>query len=431
MKIASFTLKASKEMITSNAGLAVFGEFCERIGLSRLIRQHLPTPGSNRGYKADAFVSPLIMMMHAGGCHLEDLRLLTNDPALRRLTGLTKIPEACTMGDWLRRTGQNTGLDGLGKVNRRIVEYSLRSVVKKNLTLDIDATGIEAEKFSAFYTYKGFKGYMPMVGHIAENGIMIGEELREGNVSPSAKNLEFIKYCVQQLPHGKKFGFLRADAASYQKDILDYCEENDMSYAIGGSMCASLKEEIEYLPESSWETLVDRRGVKTSQKIATLPWAMTNRKNVFRMIILRTQIKKPDLFNPAEYSYRLIATNILGEEPQAVVHWYCERGEYSENQIKELKQGFSMDQIPCGTLAANAVFFRIGALAYNLYILFKKLVLESNFSRAQMKTIRLYIYHLPGKVVHTARKLYLKLPEYILDCIKKIRDRIKELSFVT
>ena len=39
----------------------------------------------------------------------------------------------------------------------------------KGYTLDIDATGIEADKQSAKMTYKGFTGYMPMVGHVAEN----------------------------------------------------------------------------------------------------------------------------------------------------------------------------------------------------------------------------------------------------------------------
>ncbi len=39
-------------------------------------------------------------------------------------------------------------------------------------TLDIDATGIAAEKESAKMTYKGYTGYMPIVGHLAENGLI-------------------------------------------------------------------------------------------------------------------------------------------------------------------------------------------------------------------------------------------------------------------
>ena len=45
-------------------------------------------------------------------------------------------------------------------------------------TLDIDATQIAAEKHEAHYTYKGEKGYMPMVGHLAEIGLIIGYEFQ-------------------------------------------------------------------------------------------------------------------------------------------------------------------------------------------------------------------------------------------------------------
>ena len=51
-------------------------------------------------------------------------------------------------------------------------------------------------------TYKGFRGYMPMVGHLAENGLVVYEEFRQGNVTPSAKNLEFIKQCEKQMAKG-------------------------------------------------------------------------------------------------------------------------------------------------------------------------------------------------------------------------------------
>ncbi len=44
-------------------------------------------------------------------------------------------------------------------------------------------------------TYKGYTGYMLIVGHLAENGLIAGDEFREGNTSPATRNLEFINYC--------------------------------------------------------------------------------------------------------------------------------------------------------------------------------------------------------------------------------------------
>ena len=68
--------------------------------------------------------------------------------------------------------------------------------------------------------YKGFKGYMPMVGHLAENGLVLGDEFREGNASPESRNLDFLKYCVRQMPKGKKIKGFRSDSAAYQAEII-------------------------------------------------------------------------------------------------------------------------------------------------------------------------------------------------------------------
>lgn len=34
---------------------------------------------------------------------------------------------------------------------------------------------------------------------------------------------------------------------------------------------------------------------------------------------------------------------------------------------RKLKLGFGMESLPCGQFAANALFFRLGTLAYNLH----------------------------------------------------------------
>ncbi len=52
-----------------------------------------------------------------------------------------------------------------------------------------------ASKTSAQWTYKGNKGYMPMVGHIAQTSQIVATDFRQGDTSPAKDNLEFIKRC--------------------------------------------------------------------------------------------------------------------------------------------------------------------------------------------------------------------------------------------
>ncbi len=68
---------------------------------------------------------------------------------------------------------------------------------------------------------KGEKGYMPMVGHIAETGFVIGYAFREGNAAPAAGNLAFLQACERNMPKGKKIAAVRAGNAAYQAAIFN------------------------------------------------------------------------------------------------------------------------------------------------------------------------------------------------------------------
>ena len=108
------------------------------------------------------------------------------------------------------------------------------------------------EKQQAKMTYKGEVGYMPMVGHLAELGVVIGDEFREGNVPPAARNLEFIRYCIDRMPKKKRIARFRSDSAAYQADIFNYCEEHGIEFAIGGDLDTSVQKLIRGIPEAAW-----------------------------------------------------------------------------------------------------------------------------------------------------------------------------------
>ena len=91
-----------------------------------------------------------------------------------------------------------------------------------------------------------------MVGHLAENGLIIGDEFREGNVSPSKRNQAFLKHCVKQMPKGKRVKALRSDSAGYQADIINYCEANDMEFGIGADLDKAVLGTIKAIAKEEW-----------------------------------------------------------------------------------------------------------------------------------------------------------------------------------
>ena len=139
----------------------------------------------------------------------------------------------------------------------------------------------------------------------------------------------------------------------------------------------------------------------------------------FTLIIQRTRIKgqaKLDLDddNTGEesvsngYIYRAIASNKNEWSDSQIVHWYNQRGEDSENRIKELKLDFGGDTLPCSDFNANALYFFLSAMAYNLFAFMRQLLPEE-LSHHRAMTIRWRLYAMAAKVVKTGRQVFVKL----------------------
>ncbi|MCK4675062.1 MAG: transposase, partial [Gammaproteobacteria bacterium] len=108
------------------------------------------------------------------------------------------------------------------------------------------------------------------------------------------------------------------------------------------------------------------------------------------------------------YFYRFIATNQDDWSNSQIIHWYNQRAEDSENRIKELKLDFGGDTLPCSDFNANALYFLISALSFNLFALMRQLLPEELASHRAM-TIRWRLYAIAAKVVKTGRHLFVKL----------------------
>lgn len=419
--VLPFKVETTRDLITSHAGLALLGEFSVGLGLNESLDRFLPDPGSSVGYLSSEHVFPLVLMLNGGGRCLEDLREIRKDVGLREILPLNRMPSTDATGDWLRRSGNNGGLEGLGRVNRRILKRALKKEGVKGYTLDIDATGIESEKESAKMTYKGFRGYMPMVGHLAENGLVVGDEFREGNASPASRNLEFLKYCKRQMPKGKKIKGFRSDSAAYQADIINHCHEKGIKYAIGGDLDEAVKKVITTIREDEWRPY--QNGF-----IGETVHCMNETKEAFRLVVIRRPYQS-NLFDDEDVGerYKVIATN-RDESAEEVVKWYNQRGECSENRIKEVKIGYAMERMPCGQFEANAVFFRIGILSYNIGRLFIRSTMDVSWHRHQVQTLRWKFYGTAGKIVFHGRYVYLKVSRSLEKLISQVRLRSWEFA---
>ncbi|GAB6184186.1 hypothetical protein [Thermodesulfovibrio hydrogeniphilus] len=90
--LLNFKFKRTDEKLTPHAGATLFTEFMLAFGVKKLIQRIMPSPGSNRGYDAWQYIHPIVLMLLAGGRHIDDLREIAEDKALRESTGMGKVP---------------------------------------------------------------------------------------------------------------------------------------------------------------------------------------------------------------------------------------------------------------------------------------------------------------------------------------------------
>jgi len=277
-------------------------------------------------------------------------------------------------------------------------------------------------------------GYTPMIGHI-NGGFVLHSEFRSGNIAPADHNLSFVKRCEEQLPRNVKLSCLRADSASYQAKLFDYCEESHITYTIGANLDRSVYGGIKEIKE--WEAFQTKKGTAhhLKEEVGEFIHTMIHAEHAFRMIVVKKSVTPMlpglwEMFSEEEKlalvqeHYQVIATNAdESMSAQDIVTFYRKRGETSENQIKELKNGFNLSYLPSSNFISNAFYFQIGVLAYNLFILFKQM-LKNSWQRHTVATIRYKFYRLAGKVVKHSRKIVLKVQEEFVEIFHSVRERI-------
>lgn len=422
--ILPFRVVGSKEPLVARGGLVLPYEMAKAMKLPEVIDRELPGPGSGHGYRASKFVMPLVLMLHGGGKKLEDLREIKGEVSLRQLLEMKEMPASSTVGDWLRRTGEQVrGLPGLAMVEKHQVGEVVRRDARSEYTLDVDATVIEAGKEEAQWTYKKEKGYQPLLGFLFELGLIVADEFRDGNVPAQSGAVEFLERCQRMMPKGKRIAYYRADSASYQAKVINHCFAAGMLFTITADQDRAVREAIKSIGEEEWQPYEGDR------EIAETVHTMNGTKEAFRLIVQRWPKLQAELFDQDPYCYHVIATN--REEPtKEVVQRHNQRGQ-AENFIKELKEGFGMDWMPCGETHANAVFFRIGVIAYNLFQAMKLLSLPAWWRTSTIATARWRLYQTAAQVVRHAHQVLLKLaaPVDKVALVQRIRQRCVQVAY--
>ena len=391
-------LKHTEERLTRRTGLILINRFGDKIKLASKINRAFREPGSNRGLEASEYVLTIAEMLIDGATCLEDIRLFENDEAYKEMAEVKHYPTSDAIGDWLRRHGGRDGEQRLWTVTSSLIQTMASSSAQ---TLDIDGTLIEADKGDAKMTYKGFRGYHPLLGGSVEMGLFMGSLFQQGNLSPQEGLVEFIHLCLSNAPG--TFSTIRSDSGGYNHYVINDCFNNGLRFSITADHDCAVMDVIGKIPENDWKQGRNDDGSPADYQVAETVHTMEKAAKAFRLIVKRTRrTHQHDLFEGL-YTYWIVITDIPEEEKdaQAILDFHNGRGEF-EKMIGELKHHYGLDHLPCGQFSANSLYFTIGILAFTLVQLLKRHHFGSEWHKKSVRSLRYHWLHIPSRIVSHA-----------------------------
>ncbi len=472
-----FSFKLQEEaglQVTAMAGLPLIHEIFHKMQVPKLIEKHVKL--KQDGWSDSDIIETTIALSCAGGEHMEDVSLLQADTALLHLlekeappsemkNSPKELPSAKAIERYLKRYHQDyekpegvlafvpkesKALQGLGKVLKTVARDLIQKAGLKTVTIENDATAVFSHKQEALGTYKGGTGYMPVTANIAELGIVIADEFRDGNVPPAFEVTRFFKESLKAIPPGVKIR-TRLDGAYYDHELIAFLQDprkpqGVIEFTITAKKSPSLLKWIEALPEDAWQPLMrhtDRGEVPTGREWAELHWVSADgsqsdmQNKTLRYLVTRKTQHQWEIFQEefnAEVKdkdrYEVIATNKnwVGDR---LIRWHYERGGSIEHIHDRIKNDLAGGVLPCAEFGANAAWWRLQCLAWNLVRALQLHALESELKNCHMKKLRTQLLCIAGKVIKHARNLILKLTQGhpAFEIYRQARERIACLAF--
>ena len=415
------------EAVTAHAGLPLVVEAARAVRLEEEVEAALTVAKRQRGFSAAEKLEALILLLASGGDRVEDIRILAEDTGLGRLLD-RELPSPDALLDflgafddpqvWAQRPPEEKSwvppesapLQGLFAVNRALVARAATRQAT-TATIDHDGTIIEAHKRDAVIAYEGTRGYQPLVAVWVEEDLIVADEFRDGNVPGNKDPLTSVRRAFAALPAWVEKRYFRGDSADYSLPLLKYLVQAQISFSISADMSPELRAVCLAVPPEHWMELATReREIVHVAEVEFTPGDWPKTAQPLRYIGLRITPLQRELFAERGPKYLAVVSNrpVLEEgtarrgdamSAAELVRWHWEKAGTIEHVHRSMKDELGAGVLPSQRFGANAAWFRINAITYNLLTLLKRRALPERFRLARPKRLRFEIFNTPARLL--------------------------------
>ena len=410
-----------REDVTARAGLPLVVETMRALGVDQLAQAELPEPKRRRGFTSAQKLEALVLLLAAGGDRVEDIRVLSEDKGLERLLG-GPLPSPDALLDFLGQfhdpacwadrplekkayvPPESAGLRALDAMNRELVARGAARTTTC-ATIDHDGTIIEAHKRDAKMAYEGTRGYQPLVAVWAEEQLIVADEFRDGNVAGGEDPLSSAKRAMGNLPSWVQERYFRGDSASYYAPLLKYLVGEGIGFTISADMTKELRACCLAVPREGWVELENRGSEQVDvAEVEFTPGDWPKQALPLRYVAVRFTPLQAELFDTLTPKHLAIVSNRAKVEAGALVRWHWKKAGTIEHVHRVMKDELGAGVMPSGRFGANAAWFRINALTFNVLTVLKRRALPERLRDARPKRLRFELFTLPGKLtIHQSR----------------------------
>ena len=328
-----------------------------------------------------------------------DVRIPSADTLARVLRDLT-----CSKTEVINQAGNINQLVDNEMLNELLCALSAR-LLKHEIepTLDIDAHLVVCDKPDADYAYTKEKGYFPMVALV--NRCPVYVQNRSGNTAPAFGQVEFAKKVLDQAKkQGVNIKNFRADAASYNLELMHYLDKTNIRFYIRAARPESLTKEIVSIAEKNWKkAIINKREIE----VAEMDY------KGYRLVVERSKTgDQLDVFSGTSYMYRAVITNDFRVSmlPQDVIHFYNQRGD-AERNFDMLGNDFGWSLLPFNDIGTNTTYLIAAACCMALFELLKyglSKLCKQVWTTMRPKSFVLNFLAIPAKVIYRSRTRFIQ-----------------------
>jgi hypothetical protein len=426
--------------LTSRAGLPLVLETRRALGLDRAIAQHVHVRERRSGYTEVEKVEALVLLLAVGGDCLDDIAVLQADGGLRRLVG-RPFPSADALRHFLYAfhdealiaqaqaqrppdrvayiPAENAALQGLARVIKALVHRVAAQGRSTTATLDHDATLLESHKREAQPHYQGGRGYQPTAVYWVEQDLVVADEYRDGNVGAGMATLPLIQRAFASLPPTVTTCYFRADTACYNEPTLQWLADpqrpggprGPIGFTIGADMTTDLRKVCAAAPEAAWQLFEERPHESVHcTEVEFTPGDWKKDAPPLRYVALRIRKRQGELFaSGTDTKYLALVSNRWELAAPALLRWHWQNAGTIELVHDITKNELRAAVPPCGRFGANAAWYRLSLLTYNVLSALKSLAVPPHLSTARPKRLRFTLFTLAGRLISHAGRLHVRI----------------------